>query len=553
MTLAAWATFVRPRSCRRDMPDQLELELEGGQDDGMYSELELVIRSSASHVLALTRKRPRVVAPNVHSVVAGAAAARASFQTAGTTEYAKHEAFRRDNGLLDTDGQWTRSAELDALELPCMSHRTRDLLHIIWQLFKRRGVRAHRVEQAWMLCQSIYRGRPPFPAGMFRGMVPQIPGLHLLPRGRHVHRALVPCVLPRGKLWLNQARRFARGAETLQFQGVHVPTSSPLWTAHVDGMLKHVAGNVYTIPIVGWYVLLSILAMLPRECLCGQREALAKSAMAQAAAKVVAAPLGLQPHLMAQALLHVLLQRWPEALLGWIGPTSISVGSLCSGADYVKDFSQVLVAEINSLPGTPPLTLRNHFACEIDRKVWALGSSRPEQFYPDVHKLPLRDIDSVDICLISAMCSSISRCNNNRRGLWYADPTDPAQASGATIASSLKYAVEKKPKVVIMENLAAIADAARGSGNITMARDVDLVLSRLRVAGYICGYDVQDAANWWMPQTRRRVYIWAHLPDLPGAVVFGDGIRRTQASGHIPLSACLTPPVAEAAAASTDG
>ena len=45
--------------------------------------------------------------------------------------------------------------------------------------------------------------------------------------------------------------------------------------------------------------------------------------------------------------------------------------------------------------------------------------------------------------------------------MWYADPTDPAQASGATIASSLKYVAEKKPKVVIMENVAAIADAAR--------------------------------------------------------------------------------------------
>jgi len=149
--------------------------------------------------------------------------------------------------------------------------------------------------------------------------------------------------------------------------------------------------------------------------------------------------------------------------------------------------------------------------------------------------LPLHEVGSVDICLISAISSSISRCNNNRRGLWYADPTDPAQASGATIASSLKHVEEKMPKVVVMENVASMVDAAHGSGD--MARDVDLVLSRLRGAGYTCGYDLQDAANWWMPQTRRRVYIWAHLPDLPGAIVFGDGIRRTQVSGHIPLSA----------------
>ena len=525
------------------MSDQLELELDGGKDDGMYSDLVLVIKSSASQVAVPTRKRLRVEVFGVRKVVAGAVATRKGFETASSTEYAKHEAFRRDNGLLDTNGQWTRSADLDALELPCMSPRIRDLLHIIWQLFERRGVRAYRVDQAWMLCQSIYRGRPPFPSGMFRGMAPQIPGLHLLPRGRHLQHALVPCVLPRGKLWLNQACRFARGAEILQMQGVHVPIASHLWGIQLDALVKLVAGNMYTIPIIGWYVLLAVVALLPRECLCGQQEALAESAMLQAVAKVAVAP-GLQPHAMAQALLHVLLKRWPAALLGWMVPTSLAVGSLCSGPDYVKDFAQVLVAEINSLPGTPPVALKNSFACEIDRKVWALGSSRPEQFYPDVHKLPLQEMGSVDICLISAMCSSISRCNNYRRGLRYADPTDPAQASGATIASSLKYVEEKMPKVVVMENVASMVDAAHGSGD--MVRDVDLVLSRLRAAGYTCGYDLQDAANWWMPQTRRRVYIWAHLPDLPGAIVFGDGIRRTQASGHIPLSACLLSPEAEA-------
>jgi hypothetical protein len=174
------------------MSDQLELELDGGQDGGMYSDLELVIKSSDSHVAVPTRKRSRAVALGVRRAVAGAVAARTGFETARTAEYAKHEAFRRDNGLLDTNGQWTRSADLDALELPCMSPRIRDLLHIIWQLFERRGVRAHRVDQAWMLCQSIYRGRPPFPAGMFRGMAPQIPGLHLLPHGRHLQHTLVP-------------------------------------------------------------------------------------------------------------------------------------------------------------------------------------------------------------------------------------------------------------------------------------------------------------------------------------------------------------------------
>ena len=58
---------------------------------------------------------PEVRPPRVHSAVAGAAAACAGVDTADTTEYAKHAAFRRDIGLLDTNGQWARSAELQAL------------------------------------------------------------------------------------------------------------------------------------------------------------------------------------------------------------------------------------------------------------------------------------------------------------------------------------------------------------------------------------------------------------------------------------------------------
>jgi hypothetical protein len=44
------------------MSGQLELELDGGKDDGMYSDLELVIKSSASQVAVPIRKRLRVEA-----------------------------------------------------------------------------------------------------------------------------------------------------------------------------------------------------------------------------------------------------------------------------------------------------------------------------------------------------------------------------------------------------------------------------------------------------------------------------------------------------------
>ena len=63
--------------------------------------------------------------------------------------------------------------------------------------------------------------------------------------------------------------------------------------------------------------------------------------------------------------------------------------------------------------------------------------------------LPLGEVSSTDICLISAMCTSVSFCNGDRRSLHCCDPSDPKQASGATTHSALKYVEQKKLKDVV--------------------------------------------------------------------------------------------------------
>ena len=154
------------------------------------------------------------------------------------------------------------------------------------------------------------------------------------------------------------------------------------------------------------------------------------------------------------------------------------------------------------------------------------------------------EMSSADICHISAMCTSVSFCNRDRRSLHCCDASDPKHASGATTNSALKYVEQKKPKVVIMENVLAVAKSSRVATTAAgqASPDIELVLSRLRAAGYVCGYDVQDTANWLMPQTRSRIYVWAHLQNLPGPAALSlDGIRLAVPSGHIPLSACLLP------------
>ena len=455
---------------------------------------------------------------------------RGSFLEKEGTEYTKHNAFRHDNGLIFPDGRWKFSGPLLALQehLPPMSARARDVLHIIWMLFEAQGKQPAQVDQVWAICQSITRDKPPYHKGQFRKKPPQIPGLHLKPAGRHAGRTLAPCVLPRSRLWANLHQRFLLGAEALQLQGAHLPSYCPAWRRHPDALLHRVAGDMYTLPVVGWYVLLAIAALLPRgsRATAGPRGAMASGGPGGchgAGATFVDSPL--QPRAMAHQALQVLMSRWPGVFAHWDAPVQISIGSLCSGADYVKGLAASMAEVVGELDGAPSIGMINMMACEIDRQVWALAQGAPRHFYPDVHKLPVDLAPDVDMCLVSAMCTSLSRCNSKRRRLADACRADPLQASGATTASALKYITAKRPPICIMENVTAVADRVVEEDG-TISRDVDMVLECFRDLGYTCGYDKVDAASWGMPQTRARVYIWALLPHLPGAQVFGDGIRR---------------------------
>ena len=163
-------------------------------------------------------------------------------------EFKKHRAFRRDNGLVSDNGEWVYSEKLSACQLPPMGARQRDVLHIIWLLFERRGIDPSRVQQAWMLCQSIYRKPKSFKGyhkGTLSGATPNIPGLCLNHNSACNATPVAPCILPRCNLWLNSELAFASGAQCLQLQGVHVPSFWPSWRSRQDGDLRQVAGLLF--------------------------------------------------------------------------------------------------------------------------------------------------------------------------------------------------------------------------------------------------------------------------------------------------------------------
>ena len=186
--------------------------------------------------------------------------ARGCFQGRLGAEYAKHLAFRRDWALVLPYGKWARHDGLQGVPLTGLNAREVDLLHILWLVLEEKGYNPKEVDQAWLLCQSIHRQGGPYPRHWFRGRLPGTPGFHI-GDSKAAASAVAPCVLPRGKLWLNALRRLASAGEVLQLQGVNVPSSIPWWT-HTDAtVLKSIAGNAFTVTVVACHCAVALLAL----------------------------------------------------------------------------------------------------------------------------------------------------------------------------------------------------------------------------------------------------------------------------------------------------
>ena len=418
-------------------------------------------------------------------------------------EYNKHFAYRRDNDLIDTQGNFVMSTALQAFELPHMSARMHDLLHIAWLILEQLGTNPEEVNQVWLLDQTLWRGpgKHSFPLGFFRDRMPGMPGFHKLGKhGKHGSAACVPCLTPASRAWVNRERRFLLGEECLQFQGVHASV------LHVpDVLARRIAGEMYTIPVVGWYVCLAITAVVGRHCMP------APPSMAAAAVgnRKTHGSHTLLPERSAELWLDMLLQAWPTAFDNCRSPAYVHVGSICSGADVAKVYASAIGVQICRRLGMNKVSLIDAFDCEIDKQVMeARRQAMPasHRHYSDIHKLPLGDMQDVDICLISTSCKSLSFQNYDRRSLLDVNVHDSKCQSGAHMQSALQYVKTKLPKVVIFENVLGMLCKPMGS----KLRNVDIVLEKLREWGYTCDYDRQDARHWWTPQTRGRIYIWGY-------------------------------------------
>ena len=234
---------------------------------------------------------------------------------------------------------------------------------------------------ATLLKRWIYREGGPHPRYYFRDRLPGTPGFHLLDSRAAASgvRALAPCVLPRGKLWFNALRRLANAAELLQLQGLHVPSSIPWWQSADTIVLKSIAGNAFTVTVVACHCAIALLALasdgvMPTGLAAIATQAAAASAGTQAAAAASAGTSAgtISPDFasLGQGIYRQLASSWPSCCGNVRSAQSISLGTLCSGGDFVVLVCRALAVALSSLAGMP-LSITDAFACEANPHVRA--------------------------------------------------------------------------------------------------------------------------------------------------------------------------------------
>ena len=174
-----------------------------------------------------------------------------SFQ-ASSKEYQKHDKYRILHGFITADGAWQLDESLKQFQLPALSSRILDVLHIIYLSFRARGIAADSVDQIWDVSQSVLRHTK-------RGLVdsddvirskhPCIPGFCV----DVSKQAVVPCILPSHIYFHNKSKRFLSGHDFLELQAINYAVPAFL-SQFKQRTLKQAAGNSFTMSVVRSFV-----------------------------------------------------------------------------------------------------------------------------------------------------------------------------------------------------------------------------------------------------------------------------------------------------------
>jgi len=215
---------------------------------------------------------------------------------------------------------------------------------------------------------------------------------------------------------------------------------------------------------------------------------------------------------------------------------TLRIGTMCSGTDAPVIVARALQRALGS--AASKLSFEHVFSAESDpykqeflkanfpdcplifQDVCQLGRQRA---YDSLSRAPQPVPGELDVLVAGFSCKDLSMMNSYRKTL-----AEMGQ-SGSTLRGVLDYVERYRPRLVLLENVWAIAKA-----NSCGFRQVDLVMEGLKARGYAANYKLLNSCDYYVPQIRHRVWMWGirvdNAPVGPGreieAAACGDRVMR---------------------------
>lgn len=191
----------------------------------------------------------------------------------------------------------------------------------------------------------------------------------------------------------------------------------------------------------------------------------------------------------------------------------INVATMCSGTESPLLFLQMLAEALDS-KGEKTLNIAHHFSAEIDatKQAYIERNFHPPTLFRDVRQLgdelattattaygaeePIPG--SIDILVAGFVCKDLSSLNSKKKSV------DDQGETGDTWRAIYFYAKRFRPGIVLLENV-------RSDKSLW-----DDVVSRWSRIGYEAAWIYCDTKNYYLPQTRERMYMIAINRKLHG-------------------------------------
>ena len=189
-----------------------------------------------------------------------------------------------------------------------------------------------------------------------------------------------------------------------------------------------------------------------------------------------------------------------------LGDRPINIATMCSGTESPLIALELLSKGLEQ-QGKPPIRVNHHFSAEIDviKQGYIERNFQPRRLFRDVREFISPGVKTattaygaeepipggLDMLIAGFVCRDLSRMNNHQKGL------DDGGESGDTWQAIYSYIKHFRPSIVIIENV-------RNTNKFW--NDFE---SKWNEIGYEYVWTVCDTKNYYIPQTRQRMYMIA--------------------------------------------